>query len=180
MKTRMNEVIRDAMLIGLLNHRFKPLFDALDKVSEGIADMLYTTVLTAKERRQIKAAPPGWFQEKHEVYFNVDGKSYNFNFREPRRVPFAWSRYEHRLHFAGSSEFGAYVLKYYADKAALEEQRDKARMAVKATIATFRYLEDLVEAWPESKQFVPKDTKKALTVALAIPPRQLNQMLGLV
>lgn len=179
MKTRMNEVIRDAMLIGLLNHKFKSLIEASDKVRDSIADMLYRTVLDAKQRRQIAAAPEGWFQERGEVYFNVDGRSYNFSFRRCQRVPFSWSRYEHRLHFASDSEFGAFVLKYYADKAQLDEERDKARMAVKATISSFRNLEDLLEAWPEAKDFVPKDTKKALTVALAIPPKQLNQMLGL-
>jgi hypothetical protein len=179
MKTRLNEIIREALLVGALDHKFKPRRAELQKINDGIADLLYVTVLNTAQRTSISKAPEGWFAERGEIYFSIDGKSYNFYFSRLRRTPHSWTRYEHRLHFSSDSEFGKHVLKYYADKQQVDDEFDKARMAVKATIAQFRYLEDLVEAWPEIKAFIPKDAKKAMTVALAIPPKQLNAMLGL-
>lgn len=181
-KTPLNNETRNHIRSAVLKHRFEKEAKRLDKVRDGTADEFYNQMLTPSQRRIINTAPEGWFREKTGVFFYVMGESHYCAFPDdkPRRVPSNFERYSNNAVRASDSEgVGLTVKTYYADKKKMDDDRDAASAAVGETLRAFRYVEDLVEAWPEVKKFIPKDAVKAATTALAIPPKQLNEMLGL-
>lgn len=176
-KTPLNNVVRNFILTAVLSHRFSAAQKELTDRPKQLAQDFYDTVLTKDEQAQIEAAPKGWFRQTREVYIHVDGKTFSTRFAETKLQPYDWAKTE----FSSSSALGKKIMKYWADKDKLAEERFKAESATQATLKSFRYLEDLVEAWPEVKRFVPDGItkKQQMTAALAIPPKDLNAMLRL-
>lgn len=179
MKTRLNESIRDATLCAVLEHRFKPQREELAKEEIAIGELVYAACFTAAQRTQMRKAPEGWFSHSQQVRFTVSGQYHAFPLACERPVPFLWTKYEGRPSFALDDAVGLRVVAYTKAMAKHDDDKLKARMAVRDTLKSFRYVEDLVKSWPEIKKFIPKDAAAAATVALALPPQRLNEMLGL-
>lgn len=179
MKTRLNESIRDATLAAVLEHRFKPQREELTKEETAIGELVYAACFTAAQRTQMRKAPEGWFAHNSQVRFTVSGQYHVFPLACERPVPYIWTTYEGRPRFSLDDAVGLRVVAYTKALAKHEDDKLAARRAVRDTLKSFRNVEDLVKAWPEIKKFIPKDAAAAATVALALPPQRLNQMLGL-
>ncbi len=180
-KKPLNQMTRDEIRRAVLNHRFAKERKELDERPSKLGEQLYNELLTKAEQKKINDAPDGWFETTCQITVHVDGKHVYLNFGKSRRKPHSWqsgNSYGVNLS-SGASPTGAAIVQYWKDKEAHHERYDAAYMAVGASLKPFKYVEDLVESWPEVKKFIPKDTVKEMTTALAFPPKQLNAMLGL-
>lgn len=181
-KKPLNQATREVILEAVLDHRFAKQKKDLDKESGKFGDMIYNELLDAKSRRQINFSPDHWFDTTTAIFAYIDGKNVRFVMSERRRKPYHWNASEHYGNVylvSGTSPAATVIVAHWAKEEAYTQAYVSARAAVKATLQAFKYVEDLIQGWPEVKKFVPKDEAKAATMALAIPPKQLNEMLGL-
>lgn len=182
-KTPLNNETRLLILNALMKHRFEAQDKEIKERPKQLAKDLYDSMLSPDEQAQMEACPRHWFGSVNEMYFYVDGKSFHLRMGHYNSSkPYSWRKDgSDSPHFASNSAFGKKYLKYEADKEKLTNDKFKAESATMATLKSFRYLEDLVETWPEVKKFVPTEVtkKQQMTAALAIAPKDLNAMLRL-
>jgi hypothetical protein len=178
MKTKLNNHVRSLIVTGLINHRFEKREKELSNIENALGDVFYDT-LDGAQKKILEKAPRDWFKVSDGVYVYVEGQSHHWRFSKSRRVPYAWTCRYDAPKLSKSEPVAKSALACAAERERIREEKTAIRAAVNATITTFKYVEDLVESWPEVKKFIPKDVKKAMTSALAIPPRKLNEMLGL-
>lgn len=175
-KTRMNESIRFSTHKALMAHKFDAKREELKQRKYDLADESYFSLLSEAELKILNEAPTGFFREQSTLYLSANSDSFTICMSITRRTPYAWGQYSTlQLGSAMSKKWA----KYDRDAQALKSETEETGGVLSATMRTFRYVEDLIAAWPECEKFIPKDLKKAATTALAIPPKKLNQMLGL-
>jgi len=180
-KKPLNQLMRDEIRRAVLDHKFAKERKELDERPRKLGEQLYNELLTKAEQKKMNDAPDGWFDTTSQITVHVDGKHMYLNLAKSRRKPHDWqsgNSYGVNLS-SGASQTGKDIIQFWKDKEAHAERYDKAYMAVGATLKNFKYVEDLVESWPEVKKFIPKNAVRDMTTALAFPPAQLNQMLGL-
>lgn len=179
MKTRLNGRMRNAILSALLTHRFKSSTETLEKERLAIGDFFYETMLAAVERKAIENAPRGWFMIEHEAFVVVAGNSRRLPFSKARRIPASWSRYGDSPSLSKSHPVTRRIAALDAAESRLKEERQTVGRTARATLNSVRYVEDLVEAWPKVKRFVPKGVQESIKTAPPVSAKKLDEMLGL-
>lgn len=180
-KKPLNQESRQLILQALLDHRFGKAQKELAERPFKIGEIFYNEMLTKAEQRTLARLPSHWVGTTQRENIRVDGKWAEVRFKTPKREPRHWrASDDHCVYLqSGSSPTADAVVKLWADTEAHQEAYAAASSAARSTLATFKYVEDLIEQWPEVKKYIPADVKKAITTALAFPPAKLNEMLGL-
>lgn len=178
-KRPLNNALRLDIRRAVVAHRFDKLESDIKKRTAKLADKFYREFTTPAQRKFIEAAPDGWFQERPYAAFQFLGETQSVHFDKPRRIPESWTRYSgNNVKVSSKEGFGAEYQALREEERKTGEERAKASLTVGETLQQFRFVEDLIAAWPEIKRFIPKPIVNQVT-ALALPPQQLNEMLGL-
>lgn len=181
-KKPLNQAVRLLILEAVLNHRFSKQKKELDKQSAKFGDMIYNELLSPNDRKRMNESPDNWFDTTTNICVYVNGTHGYYEFTTRRRKPCHWNKVEKYGNvqlMSGVSPSATVITAFRRDEEKYNADYQAARMAVSATLKAYKFIEDLIEQWPEVKKFVPKDEAKSATMALAIPPKQLNEMLGL-
>lgn len=180
-KKPLNQETRHLILQALLEHRFGKARKELDERPFKIGEIFYNEMLTKGEQRALARLPSHWVGKTGRESIRVNGRFAEVRFKTPEREPRHWTRGEESTVClaSGSSPTADAFVQLWADEEAYQQAYAAASSAARSTLATFKYVEDLIEQWPEVKKYIPADVKKAITTALAFPPAKLNEMLGL-
>lgn len=180
MSRRLTNDDRKVIRERLLAHAFGQRAAELLKEEHVLAAAAYDRVYSKKIRDAMAALPPGFVAEEGGIYATVAGRRCSLKFGEPRRVRsgYAGNIPDKCFNVLADDALGAKILAHANAEKALNEEREKAAMAVRAALSAMVTVKQCLERWPEVRTFVA-DLEKKPSTALAIPLRNLNKMLGL-
>lgn len=172
---RLNSDIRKHICAKLLSNKFDAQQKQLAKDNYALAEAAYDVLYTKQEQRKLASLTDGWMIQRCHFYVYVLGQHIYLTLRKEKSFTYKHNSDSIYIH---DDAFTKQWQKYVRDNELLNTQRYGAGQSIMSVLKSCSTTESLIKKWPECAKFVPKDEAK-ITTALAIPFKQLNQMLGL-
>lgn len=181
--TRLNSDIRAAITKAATEHAFKKRETAHEKRAKAWSLAVYREALGPNGLRLIKKMPESWLVQEDGFYCRFAGQTERISLGAITKLPYGWTRSGYSN--SGSSHpslpashpLSEERLLLAAERSKLDSDRQMVRANIQAVLMSHSTLEGLFKTWPECKRFAPPAAPQS--VALALPIKQLNEMIGL-
>lgn len=182
MTTRLNSDIRAAITKAATEHAFKKREQAHEKRQKAWALAVYREALGPEGLKLIKKMPETWLSQSDGFYCRFAGEVHRVTLAARAKLPFSWTRSSYDSNSAHPSLPASHPLNedrllLSAEATKLHDDRQLVRANIQAVLMSHSTLEGLFKTWPECKRFAPPAAPQS--VALALPIKQLNEMIGL-
>lgn len=177
---RLTQSMRETILSRLLKHAFEDREKEILRERHKLGNDIYNDVYSKDMRRKMKALPGGFLPTSRSMSVAFGGQRHNAEFEDPRPVAEDHNGYSPARSYDAKDEFSIRHFDIDKSTAALNEERGRAKVAVKAVLNACTTLKGFLEVWPEAAPFV-EDFKKssAPVLALTVSIKDLNKQLGL-
>lgn len=163
----------------------KGAYDALQKEIDAkrvaLSERIYRSVVSEEQERIMKRLPAGFFNvasARQATVRPANGQKYlhlDLKFTNERRLPAFCSGYN-RLEIHNDELYEA-ADSIKNDEAALSQKRDELTQQVRNVLNSANTVQKLLEIWPESESFIPKEVFAAKASLPAIVTGKLNELL---
>lgn len=168
--------MRRGIVEDLLHRRFDQDEEKWDEDLMKFVDILYFSQFTPEQLKMLDQCPDGWFDTTLLLDFAYQNKWQQKRMSKARRVPVNMHHKSIELTASQNTAYG----KLLARKVATDKAKSEASSSAWAVLSSVKTTIQLHEAWPQIKDFIPKDEDKPdITSALTIPMKQLNESLRL-
>jgi len=185
-KVLLNQALRGEILERVCKHRFSKDIAELEAAEDALARKVWAALHTPEEQEVLQKFPHmfGFRNSVHmlssgdrqcTVYFANDRSTGR---RKEMPVSYNYGRYE-TIKKASSTKLQAEYERLWLADRTLKEDTAKARAQTEATLEAFKTIDDLVEAWPEIKPFVPEINRKQNRALPVVQVEVLNTLLKL-
>ena len=171
---KLTAALRRHIVDAAIEHAFGARRSELFKEKQAIGDAVYADTYTP-HLETMKKLPEDFFDKDDSIYVSFAGKRNYLPMSEIRLV--CANCGGRRESYAADHELSQRFDDYAAKSQALKRERRQAYAKISAAVNAVNTTKQLLDAWPEAKQFMPDDA--APVQALAIPREELNALVGL-
>jgi hypothetical protein len=176
---RLNQRMRDAILLRLMKHAFGEREKQLKKDECFLGKDIYDDLYPSGLRKKMRALPDGFLRKSTSITVAFGGQRANVSFGGFRPIANDHDSYQGAKSYDASDELSVRHFEIEARARLLKEEKDRARSMAKVTLDACNSIKVLLELWPEAKPFVADFTSLKPVLALTVSIKDLNSQLGL-
>lgn len=186
---KLNNSIRNHIVDLLLDHKYTPLSEKMDKEENTLAEKVYCAVFPKKERDVIDSLKEGWLRESKDMYVRLYPNGYglrmHFGNEEKRRFPHDTGNTINLpdiIERKGVEALNDKILEHMEEKEALGEECKQTRLEALSLLSSVTTVNRAIEVWPEAEQFIREAVgvvQKSNASVPALLAETLNFRLGL-
>lgn len=160
---RLNEMLRQEICNNALNHVFKKRDEEIKKKEETLAIQTYLAMYSKEEIELMGNAPKKAFRRENYIYVNYNGRRKCLDFK--KEMPHFYD-HESKTKFPSDHQLTKFFEELEEQKDSLKRDRRELSLKIKSTLNSVNTTNQLLEIWPEAKEYIPAQKEKVLLPAI--------------